>query len=44
MTIIITLISAVASVMDSHSCDLGSNPSQGKSHNIRYAVNSVHIR
>ena len=29
--------SAIVSVMDSQSCDRGSNPGQGKSHKIIYA-------
>ena len=31
--------------MDSHSCDRGSNPSQGKSHNtdLQYALNNIHF-
>ena len=34
--------SVVVSMMDSHSCDWGSNPGQGN-HIIRYALNNIQI-
>ena len=42
---IVCVGNAVVSVMDSHLCDRGSNPSQGKSHDIdlQYALNNIHF-
>ena len=38
-----SLGSIVVSVMDSHSCDRGSSPGEGK-HIIRYALNNIQFR
>ena len=42
VALFVCLGSAVVNMMDSHSCDRGLNPGQGKLH-IRYALNNIWI-